>query len=219
MDRNSGFGKILPNDVNRRINRLLTGDVLLFAGEGVSRAIQVLTVSRWSHVGVVVKRGGRAFVWEATPDTSFDCELCSKAHGGVRLVPLEPRLARSGRVDCRQLVGIDRPTRNRLRQLTRDGLFQGKHYPDYYDRELALAVVDWDLPVFLNREDDEKFFCSELVARVYQSVGLFRPDPMYRSNEFTPRSFSEQNEKLPWIDPLPRKRLAPRLGPQFTLKE
>jgi len=219
MDSSSGFRTILPSEVNRRINKLLTGDVLLFAGAGVSRAIQVLTASRWSHVGVVVKKGSRAFVWEATPDRSFDCELCSKAHGGVRLVPLDTRLASSGRVDCRRLIGVDRPTRNRFRQLTRDGLFQGKHYPDYYDPELALAVVDWDLPVFLNKENDDRFFCSELVARVYQSVGLFRDDPMFRANEFTPRSFSEQDEKLPWIDLLPRKRPAPRLGPQFTLKD
>lgn len=105
-----------------------------------SRAIQLATNSRWSHMGMVVREHGRWMVFEAVEP--------------VKLTPIESWIARGvgghavGKRLRRPEERLTQETRDRIRKLGRE--FLGRHYD---------LTFEWD---------DRRMYCSELVWKLFK---------------------------------------------------
>ena len=171
-------------------HELRTGDIVLFSGKGpVSDVIKYATLSKWSHVGLILKLPEYNFltVWESTTLSNVADLETGVPRKGVQLVPLSARVqAYSGDIVVRQLKGgILLDAKARLMALRRE--LRGKPYER---SKLELLKAVYDGPLGENREDLSSIFCSELVAEAYQYLGLLPDKPP--SNEYTPADFSEK---------------------------
>lgn len=164
--------------------KLKTGDLVLFSGKGgISAGIKWATLSRWSHVGMIVVLPEYDFVtvWESTTLSSLvdlDTKIPRK---GVQLVPLSSRIeGYDGEVAVRQLEGVsfDNDDNKNLMQLRRE--LAGR---EYEQNKIELIKAAYDGPLGRNSEDLTSLFCSELVAEAYQRLGLLSEDK--RSSEYT----------------------------------
>lgn len=173
--------------------KLKTGDIALFSGKGgISAGIKWATLSRWSHVGMIVVLPEYDFVtvWESTTLSSLvdlDTKIPRK---GVQLVPLSSRIeGYDGEVAVRQLEGVtfDENDLKNLMQLRRE--LAGR---EYERDKIELIKSAYDGPLGRNSEDLTSLFCSKLVAEAYQRLGLLSEEEP--SNEYTPADFSEKKQ-------------------------
>lgn len=185
-----GKPKVYNEELRSKLN---TGDVILFSGKGgISAGIKWATLSRWSHVGMIVVLPEYDFVtvWESTTLSSL-VDLDTKVpHKGVQLVPLSSRMASyDGEVAVRQLNGVafDNDDIINLMKLRRE--LAGK---EYEKNTIELIKAAYDGPLGRNSEDLSSLFCSELVAEAYQRLGLLSEEKP--SNEYTPSDFSEKKQ-------------------------
>ena len=173
--------------------KLKTGDVILFSGKGgISAGIKWATLSRWSHVGMIVVLPEYNFVtvWESTTLSSLVDLDTNVPHKGVQLVPLSSRIeGYGGDVAVRQLEGVTFDTEDvkKLMALRRELAAK-----DYEQNKIELIKAAYDGPLGRNAEDLSSLFCSELVAEAYQRLGLISEDKP--SNEYTPADFSEKKQ-------------------------
>ena len=178
-----------PYTYNQLRPELKTGDIILFSGKGgISAGIKWITLSRWSHVGMIVVLPEYNFVtvWESTTLSSL-VDLDTKVpRKGVQLVPLSLRVEDyPGDIAVRQLrdVTFDEQALRQLMALRRE--FVGR---EYEQDKIELIKAAYDGPFGRNTEDLTSLFCSELVAETYQRLGLL--DEGKPSNEYTPADFS-----------------------------
>lgn len=159
---------------------LKTGDIVLFRGKGlVSLAIMWVCSlfsrrpTQYSHVGMIVREKTRVFILESTT-------LNGKR--GVQLNLFSSTVkAYNGKLTVRQL----KTQRTELMVLRLQAFIQnnlGKPYEQHL-WELIGASTPWHL--FKGNNTD--WFCSELIARVYQIWGLI-PDNE-QEKEFSPQDF------------------------------
>ena len=188
---------------------LRTGDIVLFSGKGgISAGIKWATLSRWSHVGMILKLVEYDFVtvWESTT-LSDVADLESKMpRKGVQLVPLSARINRyDGDIAVRRLQGVEIGADDirKLMQLRRE--IAGR---EYEQDKIELIKAAYDGPFGRNEEDLSSVFCSELVAEAYQRLGLLAEDKP--SNEYVPADFSEKRGL---------QLLKGSLGPEILIKD
>lgn len=173
---------------------LKTGDIVLFSGKGAfSDIIKYGTLSKWSHVGMILNIPEYDFltVWESTTLSNIKDLETDRPRKGVQLVPLSDRVQKySGDITVRQLQGDDLPDNSlrKLMDLRRE--LKGK---EYERSKLELIKSAYDGPFGNNKEDLSSIFCSELVAEAYQRLGLLAEDKS--SNEYTPADFSQKRMK------------------------
>lgn len=168
--------------MNIRVIRddLKTGDIVLFSGKGLfSTIIKAVTLSKWSHVGMIIREpiSDMVLIIEST--------TLNKGKRGVQISSYSERVKNyKGVVGVRQLLGFkaDEETLKRISRCRRK--LQNKDYEESY-WELLLAVVD--LGIFENKENLNTIFCSELVTEFYQAMGIIPNDTP--SNEFTPANY------------------------------
>lgn len=172
---------------------LRTGDLVLFSGVGrVSRWIQLLTRSPWSHVGLIIQLAAidMVLLWESTTLADVPDLDAGRPVRGVQLVGLRERLATyRGRVAVRRLAPP--LTLGQRRKLGRfRSLVTGRPYEQ---RRVALFKSAWDGPLGDNRDDLSSLFCSELVAAAYQAIGLLptEADGGLPASEYTPADFAQ----------------------------
>ena len=188
--------------------KLQTGDVVLFSGKGgISAGIKWATMSRWSHVGMVLCLPEYDFValWESTTLSGLPDLDTRVPRKGVQLVPLSARLASyDGEVAVRQLSGVSLSAQDvqELMALRRE--VTGRPYET---SEMELIRAAYDGPFGRNQEDLSSLFCSELVAEAYQRLRLLPEEKP--SNEYTPADFSEKKGL---------ELLRGSLGPEVPLK-
>lgn len=170
---------------------LKTGDIVLFSGKGAfSSVIKYGTMSRWSHVGMVLNIPEYDFltIWESTTLNDIDDLATGMPRKGVQLVPLSDRVQKySGDIAIRHLQGdtLAETSLKSLMKLRKE--LKGKRY-ERSKGEMFKAVYDG--PFGTNSEDLSSLFCSELVAEAYQSLNLL--SDKVPSNEYTPADFSEK---------------------------
>ncbi|MVT39558.1 YiiX family permuted papain-like enzyme [Chitinophaga oryziterrae] len=133
--------------VNRMSHhKIKDGDIIFqTSSSGQSKAIQLATHSKYSHCGIVYKKGNELFVFEAV--------------GPVKLTPLSKWIARGegGKFEIRRLKKREQiltpAVLEKMKQV--EDRFAGKHYDIYFD---------WS---------DDNIYCSELVWKVYkETTGL-----------------------------------------------
>lgn len=88
---------------------LKTGDIVLFSGKSAfSKLIRLGSLSKWSHVGVVMNLPEYDFVtvWESTTSSRVEDVASGELKMGVQLVPLSERVnTYNGDISVRHLKG------------------------------------------------------------------------------------------------------------------
>lgn len=175
---------------------LNTGDIVLFSGTGIiSKTIQVISKSKWSHVGMVIKdhEWDMLLLWESTTLSKVkDVESRSQKQG-VALRPLSARVRDYpvGRVAFRHLqdVAITKEVKQSLIAFRNE--IKGR---DYEQSKLELMKSAYDGFLGKNEEDLSSVFCSELVAEALQRMQVLKEHDEpggFPSNEYTPADFGK----------------------------
>jgi hypothetical protein len=156
-------------DIRYKIN---TGDLILFQGSGlISGLIRLLTWSKISHVGIAYQWCDDMFIWESIVGLNGD---------GVQISLLSQKIKKyRGKIWIRRLAC----NRNsRFYRIISDFREYTKHKK--YERsilELLGSIMPWR-----NKPNSMYYFCSELIADLYQKWGLMNEKP---PNEYTPSDF------------------------------
>lgn len=175
---------------------LMTGDIVLFHGLGwESDIIQVVELSQWTHVAMVVRDPEIDYplIWESTPLQFIEDKAIHKKKAGARLVSLDERLAVAvekrlyGRFAIRRLEVV----RSEEMIETLKKFISGKvHYLPYPSdwKMLRDFLQGWLL--MEEKSTSYNVYCAELVAETYKQMGLLSHD--VRSNSFLPKDFSSK---------------------------
>ena len=190
-----------------------TGDLILFSGKSkLSGVVQWGSLSKWSHVGMVLKVQDPEFIliYQATPSTDVEDFFLKRENPGVQINLLSHVIdSYEGGVVYRKLhVDRDQKMFDSLSAFRKE--VQGRPFEE---SNWEIIKACYDGPLGSNQEEDlSSLFCSELVAEAYQRMGLLKCNTQGGkiSNEFTPCDFSEK-EKLPLL-------LGASLGPEIILK-
>lgn len=191
-----------------------TGDLVLFSGRTwFSRAVQYFSDTPWSHVGMVLRLPEYDFVclYEATALHDLQDLDTGTVHDGVQLVPLSRRLQTyNGSVAYRKLHGFSVAGEHLQALLRLRHTFRGRPW-EKHNMELVRAMwASLTGPSAHGRVDLSSFFCSELISKCYQTLGLLDSGPHARPcDEYIPADFSAARDT-----PL---RLGARLGPEVPL--
>lgn len=152
------YANALREDTKFRLSKTLKDGDLIFqtSGSRQSKAIQLATGSKYSHMGIVYLENGKAFVYEAVQP--------------VRLTPFEEWINRGedGHFVLKRLKNADSIlTPETLEKLKKVGKkYQGKNYDIYFE---------WS---------DDKIYCSELVWKIYKEVTGIEIGKLQKLSEF-----------------------------------
>ncbi|WNJ17878.1 YiiX family permuted papain-like enzyme [Pontibacter sp. G13] len=135
--------QILQVQIIEKEARIQEGDIIFQTSKSnQSKAIQLATGSRYSHLGIIFKNSGKYFVYEAVQPVKF--------------TPLEDWINRgeNGHYVIKRLLNSEQHlTDEALRNMRRIGMqFMGKPYDLYFE---------WS---------DERIYCSELVWKIYKQA-------------------------------------------------
>ena len=182
-------------------NDLRTGDLFLARGQRwLSLVIRVLTLSPWTHCGMIVLprdlgledrlESDEPHLWESMNSSTVPCKLTRKNLGpeserrlGPMLVPLRSRIAKSvsfghyDRFAVRHLRReLDPDLRARLRTVVCDPYFAQCSFPGYAEMFREAYGERW----FGRNEAGpfDRLYCSHLLALTFQRMGLI-PDLPY----------------------------------------
>jgi hypothetical protein len=178
--------------------KLDTGDVFLFSADFlISRVIQVVTHSAFSHVGMVARypdESGKLCFWECTTFDQLIDKSDHELHAGVRLVSLDKLLAIyanyvPGGFTVRLLKADRTPD---FREAFANFVKQVDARPMVSEPGMMLHWLEGKLLSLTSSE--ASFFCSQLIADTYQRLGLLPEDRP--ANAYAPRDFSMQNAGL-----------------------
>lgn len=145
------FAKAVKEDTPRFVENLLkkeiqNGDIIFQTStSGQSKAIQLATGSKYSHMGIIYKQGNDFFVYEAIQP--------------VKLTPIKDWISRgeNGHFVVKRLKNSEKfLTAATLKRMIQIGeKFSGKDYDLYFE---------WS---------DSRIYCSELVWKIYkEAVGI-----------------------------------------------
>ena len=199
------------------VGQLNTGDLLSFAGDGpMDYAIQFVEDAPYTHVGIVIKNGTDLWFWDAPGggDLFPDPFSGNPAQPGARVADLNDVISYymnttpqgGGEVSMyvRQLVPPVTPEQQEC-LMTFLGLADGTPFPG---TELKIPppwnlgvgfAGSWMFGVTLHGTIAGTFFCAQLAAQSYMSMGLLPiwPKP---ANAYDPAIFnSNSSAELPLI--------------------
>lgn len=145
------FAKGVKEDTPRFVDNLLkneiqNGDIIFQTStSGQSKAIQIATGSKYSHIGIIYKQGNAFFVYEAVQP--------------VKLTPLNEWIKRG--VNEHYVV---KRIKNSETLLTPETLTKMKQIGEKFTGKDYDLYFEWS---------DSKIYCSELVWKIYkEAVGL-----------------------------------------------
>ncbi len=170
-------------------SEMRTGDILLFSGNGlISRGIQAITGSPWSHVALVLEVPLYDFVccFESTTLSDIPDLTTGAPVKGVQLVPLSQRLDTydGDKIAWRRVEARRTPAMIAAALAVRQE-FAGRPYEEN-QLELIRSALD-TFTLKQNQPDASSVFCSELAAILWQRMGWMKP---LSPNEFTPADFA-----------------------------
>lgn len=170
--------------VDEALGKISDGDVLLFNSK--TRSIQAMTYSRWTHVGIAIRRDGKLCIAEAVATKWYP----GPHAGGVQVVPLEEKYRVydvGGEFAWRKVA---RPSSFSAEKLAA-AIDEQKDKPFQADSS-EMARAGTQIPGFEPEfETLETLFCSEFVVWLYQQLGALPTDPP--SNNYVPGDFSSDS--------------------------
>jgi hypothetical protein len=177
---------------------LMTGDIVLFHGLGwESDIIQVMELSQWTHVAMVVRAPEIDYplIWESTPLQFIEDKSTHKKKAGARLVSLDERLAVAvekrlyGRFAVRHLE----VARSAEMIETVKSFISGKVHHLTFPSDWKMLLEFLQGRLFMEEKTRaNNIYCAELVAETYKQMGLLSHD--VPSNRFLPKDFSSKVE-------------------------
>lgn len=187
--------KVKYSDIRDSLN---TFDLILFSGRGfVSSVIKVCSRSKFSHVGVVIKkedirfrdaefRDGGVILFESTILGNNRDIFFNEHKRGVQFVYFSDKIKNyKGNVYIRQIKIKEEDKEGMILKLNEFALEVENREYERSKLELLFSCI----PFLKLHENLNTLFCSELVAELYQRIGLL-PDYI-QSNSYTPNSFSK----------------------------
>lgn len=198
--------EIAYNEIKRSLK---TGDLILFHGvETVSKLIELVEWSFWSHIGMVVLpgdiglEGEEPLFWEATAsgDGIMDVLTGKPKESGPMLIPLAERI----QVDLKQRYDTHFQVKYFNRSLTQSELQQLKRFIDQahgrgFPTAEKLLTYYMEGRSFNMPAPDTDAFCSELTAETFMAMGLL--SSAYVPNGYAPDDFYKGNN-LPLLQPI-----------------
>lgn len=176
-----------------------TGDLILFNGqyEG-SQFIELLEGSEWSHVGMVVRLPSHEepLLWESTSLVNLPDVIYKDYKPGPKLVILKERLEHYGDElkkykDANFAYRKLSVQRTPEMQYNLESLISRLHgIPDPGFWEMIWDVVKGR--IFHIKVNLDRYFCSELVAETYLSLGLLGDKKPV--NAYMPFDFSDKGK-------------------------
>ncbi|POM80228.1 Hypothetical protein PHPALM_1966 [Phytophthora palmivora] len=154
------------------------GDLILFNGRAKASTLQrSMTRAEWDHVAIVVPahEGGNLQLLEATGD-------------GVTLTPLTARLLAYSTFHVRYFVLRKLRTPLLSRAVVNDLLERFTAKVEGLSYSLSIRRILYTGQVNPTRSQANTFFCSELVAAAYKSLGII--SHVNAAKDFWPGSFS-----------------------------
>ncbi|HEV7764980.1 MAG TPA: YiiX family permuted papain-like enzyme [Thermoanaerobaculia bacterium] len=137
-------------------DKLRDGDIIFHESRSSqSRAIQLATKSRYSHMGILYRNNGRWYVYEAVQP--------------VKLTPFADWIARGrdGHFVVKRLRDTRKLTPQVLARMRKVGEeYRGKNYDLYFE---------WS---------DDRIYCSELVWKIYKRAASVEIGKLQRLREF-----------------------------------
>lgn len=164
-------------------DKLQTGDLVFFSGSGLfSNTIKVITGSKWSHVGMVVRIQDidSVLLWESTTLGNTPDVHSGELMQGVQLVTLSDKIKRYNGDVAFRLLHFERTYK--AKQALMDMRYELRHRP-YEQSAMELINSAVDVLGFDNQEDFSSCFCSEIVAEALQRMGVL--ENQIAANEFT----------------------------------
>jgi len=196
----------LPQRPIHEYNRALydsfhTGDIILFEGSSfVSRGIELVTESAWSHIGFVIETAqGEKYLLESSRCSCHQRDALShnRDKTGCRLVLLDKRIRGYGDDDTVMAVRHIRFGKKTSRRKLAERMLHlctelssVEYNKDLYD--MFMAVYDGPGGEMHGREHS-RMFCSELVAYVAQRLRWLEWEPSHK--EYVPRDFDDRQAK------------------------
>lgn len=179
------------NDLYDVINDIRTGDLIMFSGISIhSYIIRATTMSIYSHCGIIYidPETNEITVIHSISDNSSKCiDTNFNASGVVRSKLTD--IINTGYYDYINIYKVNR-------NITISPSKLMKIYKQYMLRsyeihllELMGSAIDCrcsgiDIDCIKNKRKEESFFCSELVATIYEKLGLVTLNDS--PNEYTP---------------------------------
>ncbi|WP_377887940.1 YiiX/YebB-like N1pC/P60 family cysteine hydrolase [Alkalihalobacillus sp. R86527] len=149
---------------------ILTADLLLCSGNyPVSKIIQKVSNSRFSHVGLLFRWMDRVMMMESVESY------------GVRIVPLSHYLydyknsggPYQGDLYLARHTDVENLSQSRTEAMLKRGAdLSGKRYDNEEILKILASVVIGDLKSIPN----DRYICSEFIHECYKQAGLFFPD-------------------------------------------
>lgn len=173
------------------LDKLKSGDVVLFSGKGfISRLIQLGTLSKYSHVGLVVRKGGDLYLWESTTLSDIPDVESGEYVKGVQMVSLKERLITyDGGVAIRRLKLPLTTAQEAAYEAFREEV-KGRPY-----EKSNVALVRSAVDILSGQKEDlSSLFCSEMDAEAYQRMELVNEDKS--SSEYTPADFAKKMKHI-----------------------
>lgn len=202
MKRYSSVQEIFPS--------LRTGDIMLAHGtEWVSKAIEVVEASEWSHVCMIVLARDigidtdQVLIWESSDASDLPDVITGEKKPGPMLVDAKERIATDyiegtdSKFAIRRFVYPDfsKNYAESLKSVIDSVHAANKGFPGTI--ELTEDLVKGR---FHNEPaSDNNFFCSELLAYTLMELNLISKN--YVPNAYTPADFQECNSSyIPWLE-------------------
>lgn len=191
--------KVSYDDIS---NTLKTGDLILLSGQlFTSELTQLLQVSKWSHVAMVIHPKdigidyNRPVLWESNTLQNLEDIALKTSKVGPMLVDLQERIYTDKALQYDDLFQIRYLNQGMFDEKTLHGklkaFIEKSHTAGYPNSELRMFKDVFD-GLFNNKDPEpSKYFCSELIADTYIHMGLLPKN--YVPNSYMPRDFSDQN--------------------------
>jgi hypothetical protein len=143
LNKDNSTEIVTVHDISVKNSKYRNGDIIFQTSQSSqSKAIQLATDSKYSHMGIIYENDGQLYVYEAVQP--------------VKLTPLKEWINRgeNGHYVIKRLKNADQVlTDSVIKKMKQAGeLFKGKSYDIYFE---------WS---------DDKIYCSELVWKIYKDV-------------------------------------------------
>lgn len=169
-------------------SKIRNGDLIFLCGNTFSeKMVRVITGSCWSHIGIAVQEPGNKGVLNI-----FECDMGQYQKNGARVMNLNRKLSSYKGEKIGAWMSMSSP----------DGAFSYDNIKSIIDDTLSKGVemqtrfLNWvmcDTILYNKLCEDNKTFCSALVAQTYNQLGAIPNKEKF--HQYSPASF--YNHKIP----------------------
>lgn len=191
------------------IDDIPTGSILLCSGVAPeSRLIQEVSRTDFSHSAMIVRLKDKddVYLWSADVITRLQCNIAKKRCPGTHLLTLKEYLKTVNKIylspdGSRYRFAISKLRTNKLDENHMLEIFQKLSCHPF--PETKEEFLNWLKGQARISSNNDRFFCSHLLAFTYQELGLMKkkyPPNHYSPGQFSRRSINNHLEKGVYLE-------------------